>query len=448
MIEAGDKPQTNPSKKKVSFMGYGEIHDAQPPTSYWETLANLFKGNVGTGCFAMADAIKNAGIILGPILLTIIAIICIQCFKMLINGAEYIMKVNELSLRPEFAEVVELSFLVNKSENDKWKKCAVIAKTICNIAICVTQLGFCCVYLIFVSSSIKLILEHYGINMKLAIIMTIVLVPVWFSILERKLKNIAIFSGLANICMILGVIFTVGYSLIDLPSFSERKYVNFESLPLFFGTAIFAFEGIALILPLQNAMKEPKKFVGLLGVMNVGMVLVSVIYVTIGFFGYWKFGEATAGSLTLNLPVDQILAQVIIIMVAIGVLFGYPIQFFVAIQILFPPIVEKIEFARKSPVTAELIFRSTMCVVTFAVAQLIPNLSILLSLIGAVFCSVLVFIFPAIIELTTRKAQYNRIGLGYWIKNLIIILMSIIGMILGGGQAFYEIYLGFFKDSN
>ena len=105
--------------------------------------------------------------------------------------------------------------------------------------------------------------------------------------------------------MILGVIFTVGYSLIDLPSFSERKYVNFESLPLFFGTAIFAFEGIALILPLQNAMKEPKKFIGLLGVMNVGMVLVSVIYVVIGFFGYWKFGEATAGSLTLNLPVDQ-----------------------------------------------------------------------------------------------------------------------------------------------
>jgi len=105
--------------------------------------------------------------------------------------------------------------------------------------------------------------------------------------------------------MILGVIFAVGYSLIDLPPFSDRKYVNIESLPLFFGTAMFAFEGIALILPLQNAMKKPKKFVGLLGVMNVGMVLVSIIYVMIGFFGYWKYGEETAASLTLNLPVDQ-----------------------------------------------------------------------------------------------------------------------------------------------
>jgi len=138
----------------------------------------------------MADAIRNAGIILGPMLLTVIAIICIQCFKMLINGAEYIMRTNELSSRPDFADVVELSFLVNKSENAKWKKCAAVSKSICNIAICITQLGFCCVYLIFVSSSIKLVLEHYDVYMKLSIIMTIVLIPVWFAILERKLKKI------------------------------------------------------------------------------------------------------------------------------------------------------------------------------------------------------------------------------------------------------------------
>ena len=89
-----------------------------------------------------------------------------------------------------------------------------------------------------------------------------------------------------------------------------------------------------------------------------------------------------------------------------------------------------------------------MCFVTYAVAQLIPNLSILLSLIGAVFCSILVFIFPSIIELTTRKAQYNSIGLHYWIKNIFIILLATLGIIIGGGQAVYEIYLGFSKDLN
>ena len=138
----------------------------------------------------MADAIKNAGIILGPTLLTLIAIICIQCFKMLINGAEYIMKAKELSARPDFSDVVELCFLVNRSENSKWRKCATISKRICNIAICITQLGFCCVYFLFVSSSIKLILVNYDVHMKLSVIMTFVLIPGWMSILIRKLKTI------------------------------------------------------------------------------------------------------------------------------------------------------------------------------------------------------------------------------------------------------------------
>jgi proton-coupled amino acid transporter len=142
----------------------------------------------------MADAIRNAGIILGPIFLGIIAITCIQCMKMLVNGAEYIMKSNELSSRPAYADVIGLCFLVNKSENSKWKKYSELAKKICNIALCVTQLGFCCVYLLFVSSSIKLILDHYEVHLKLSIVMTIVLIPLWLSIMVRKLKRIGEFG--------------------------------------------------------------------------------------------------------------------------------------------------------------------------------------------------------------------------------------------------------------
>lgn len=426
-------------KKKVSFI---EVNN-QLPTSYLETLANLFKGNVGTGCFAMADAMKNGGIILGPVVTIIIAVICIQCMHMLIKGAEYIMTVNQLSLRPDYAEVVELCFLAHKS--DKWKRCGSVMKKLCNWAICVTQLGFCCVYIVFVARSLKIVLDFYGIHFSLAVLMAIVLVPIWLSTLVRKLKNIAIFSALANVCMIFGAIFTIGYSVIDLPPISERNYFVFETLPLFFGTTIFAFEGIALVLPLQNAMKKPETFATMFGVLNVGMVLVSVIYVLVGFFGYWKYGEVTEGSLTLNLPTDQILAQVIILMVALGVAFGYPIQFFVAIQILFPPLLGAITVGQKSPVISELIFRTFMVLVTFAIAELVPNLSLLLSLIGALFCSVLVFIFPAIIELSTRKAQHDKIGVFCWIKNIIIMMMAVIGMVLGGGEAFYEIYLDFTK---
>jgi solute carrier family 36 (proton-coupled amino acid transporter) len=107
--------------------------------------------------------------------------------------------------------------------------------------------------------------------------------------------------------MITGLIISYYYSAQDLPNIRERNYLppSLHQLPLFFGTAIFAFEGIALVLPLQNAMKSPKNFGKLFGVLNVGMVFVTAIFISFGTIGYWKFGEATEGSLTLNLPTHE-----------------------------------------------------------------------------------------------------------------------------------------------
>lgn len=105
--------------------------------------------------------------------------------------------------------------------------------------------------------------------------------------------------------MIVGIILTIGYASQNLPDFTTRTYAKLETLPLFFGTAIFAFEGIALVLPLQNAMKEPESFSKPLGVLNVGMVLVTTIYILVGLIGFWQYGEETEASITLNLPVRE-----------------------------------------------------------------------------------------------------------------------------------------------
>ena len=73
-------------------------------------------------------------------------------------------------------------------------------------------------------------------------------------------------------------------------------------LPLFFGTAIFAIEGISVVLPIENQMKYPKDMLGWNGVLMTSMSLVVALYVGMGFYGYLKFGEGIAGSISLNLP--------------------------------------------------------------------------------------------------------------------------------------------------
>lgn len=51
-------------------------------------------------------------------------------------------------------------------------------------------------------------------------------------------------------------------------------------------------------------MIRPKNFSGLLGVMNVGCVLVVCLYLAVGFYGYVRFGAdiILQPSITLNLP--------------------------------------------------------------------------------------------------------------------------------------------------
>ena len=52
-------------------------------------------------------------------------------------------------------------------------------------------------------------------------------------------------------------------------------------------------------------MKEPEAYGGLTGILNVGIFLVTVLYFLVGFFGYLRFGSDALGSITLNLPNDN-----------------------------------------------------------------------------------------------------------------------------------------------
>ena len=61
-----------------------------------------------------------------------------------------------------------------------------------------------------------------------------------------------------------------------------------------------------MVLPLENKMKTPKDMRGWNGVLNTGMTMVTCLYIAVGFFGYLKYGENVVGSITLNLPSDEL----------------------------------------------------------------------------------------------------------------------------------------------
>jgi proton-coupled amino acid transporter len=52
-------------------------------------------------------------------------------------------------------------------------------------------------------------------------------------------------------------------------------------------------------------MKNLQDSGGRTGALNTGMVIVAALYTSVGFFGYLKYGEKVEGSITLNMPPDD-----------------------------------------------------------------------------------------------------------------------------------------------
>lgn len=52
-------------------------------------------------------------------------------------------------------------------------------------------------------------------------------------------------------------------------------------------------------------MKTPKAFLHYPGIFYIGHTIIVIVYTTVGFFGYWKYGDDIEPSITLNLPIEE-----------------------------------------------------------------------------------------------------------------------------------------------
>lgn len=323
---------------------------------------HVFKGNVGSGMFALGDAFRNGGLILGPVLALALGIICVHCQHVLLQCSKRMRNRTNSVQYPDFAETVGLCVENGPRATHRF---ANVMRVCVNWFLCVTQLGFCCVYFVFVTNNIAQIWDQYDINMSKHWTMTIILVPILLSSLITNLKYLALCSTLASACMLTGSAITLYFCTQDLPDIRERPFVGqLGDMPLFFGTAIFAFEGISLVLPLQSAMQVPRNFHKRLGVLNVGMTIVTMLFLSVGFLGFLKYGDAVSvGSLTLNIPGDNPLAQSVKLIIATGVLLGYALQLYVAIQIMWPNVVARFGLKRHL-LLYELLLRTIVVFIT------------------------------------------------------------------------------------
>uniref|UniRef100_A0A3P9NRS1 Solute carrier family 36 member 1 n=1 Tax=Poecilia reticulata TaxID=8081 RepID=A0A3P9NRS1_POERE len=407
-------------------------------TSFCQTLIHLLKGNIGTGLLGLPLAVKNAGLVLGPISLLVMGIIAVHCMKLLVKCSHHLSaKMNQPSMT--YGEVMQYGM-----ENVSWlrRHSRWGSTIICSWFNMVLLFDFFCIKYFFLTpanaTTFSCQVNHTN--------QTDVLVPSFDSriymlfflpffillVFTPNLKFLAPFSLLANVVMTLSLVLIYVYSLmnikfpIDLPKVGRAK-----DYPLFFGTAIFAFEGIGVVLPLENKMQRPQKFTQ---VLYLGMGIVTFLYISLGTIGYMCFGEHIGGSITLNLP-NCWTYQAVKLLYCFGIFITFALQFYVPAEILIPQVLARVSERWQKPV--DLLLRTLLVIITCALAILIPELDLVISLVGSVSSSFLALIFPPILEILAFHTE----GLSplATIKNLIISVVGLVGFLLGTYIAVIEI---------
>ncbi len=171
--------------------------------------------------------------------------------------------------------------------------------------------------------------------------------------------------------------------------------------------------------------------IGAFGVLNTSMTIVATLYIAMGFYGYLKYGDTIRSCITLNLPVDDVLTQVVLILFCFAIFISYAIQFYVLMDVIQRSlIVPRLGETGRWRMTVEYLVRMLVNVITceyrymfhvvfyftlccffsllVALAATVPWLDLVVALLGAVKMSTLALMAPALVDTASHWHDLGR----------------------------------------
>ncbi|KAH8602291.1 transmembrane amino acid transporter [Bisporella sp. PMI_857] len=373
-VEEQRSLETRPLLKARRSSRFKKSGDA----STTKTFFTLVKAFIGTGIMFLPKAFNNGGILFSSITMVLVAAISMVSFHILLAcKKQYSGGYGEIG---EAIAGQRMRGLILAS-------------------ITLSQIGFVCAGIVFVAENMTSFLEAVVKGNSplspttLILIQLVILIPLAYI---RNISKLGAAALLADICIMIGLAYIYYYDISALASSGIHQSVvlfNPEKYTLTIGAAIFTFEGIGLILPIQSSMANPQRFEWLLGAI---MILITIIYTSVGALCYATFGENTDIEIISNFPQESKFVNSVQFLYSLAVLVGTPVQLFPALRIIEGKLFGY-RSGRKSTKTKWIKNAFRTALVLFCGALSIAgagNLDRFVALIGSFACVPLVYIYP------------------------------------------------------
>lgn len=379
----------------------------QGDASNMKSFFTLLKAFVGTGIMFLPKAFKNGGMLFSAITLVVVSAVTMICFELL------------LSCRKQYGGggYGDLGQLIVGKR----------LRQLILISITLSQFGFVCAGLIFTAENLASFFDAVtpeskplGTNALIGI-QLVLLIPLAFI---RNISKLGPAALLADVFILIGLTYIYWYDISWISKMGgfhpSIELFNPRDWTMTIGSAIFTFEGIGLILPIQSSMKQPEHFSKLLLLV---MAIITVIFTSVGVLCYGTFGENVSVEVITNFPQSSKLVNAVQFLYAMAVLVGTPVQLFPAMRTIELKIFGRAS-GKKDSLTKwkKNAFRTALVIFAGVVAALgASDLDKFVALIGSFACVPLVYIYPAYLH-------YKGVAERPWAK-IGDIAMMVVGLV-------------------
>lgn len=395
------------------------LSKSRPLSSQTKTFANVFIAIVGAGVLGLPYAFKRTGWVSGSLMLCTVSLLTYHCMMLLVYTRRKLDSVNGFSKIGSFGD---LGFAV----------CGSVGRAAVDVMIVLSQAGFCVSYLIFISNTLAYVFNSSSSSANPILGLTPKSLYLWGCFpFQLGLNSIPTLTHLAPLSIFADVVDLGAMGVVmvkDVVIFLEQRPAlrAFGGFSVFFygmGVAVYAFEGIGMVLPLESEAKDKDKFGKVLG---LSMAFISVMYGGFGALGYFAFGEETKDIITTNLG-QGLLSTLVQLGLCINLFFTFPL--------MMNPVYEVVE--RRFCDGAYTIWLRWLVVLGVSlVALMVPNFADFLSLVGSSVCCVLGFVLPALFHLMVFKSHLSRKGIAL---DVALIVLGLVFAVSGTWSSLVEI---------